>query len=985
MNRLVSAAAALLLAAPAYAGQFGLDWSTLDFPAGVTGPVSFTLSDPNGYRLVVTFEHIGGPFAAPAVAPVTPDDLALFGGSIEALTIIGDAPLLAGSVGESTIVTTMKFTASGAPYAVDGLTYDIHDIDASDNNQPNDRCDFVTVTGDSGIPTLSPANGTPAYIIGPGPGVGLTGPLTSNQAQCNFQEGPTASPTSNNDLSGTVRVVHPNGATEASIAYDESIGSIRGYTPDEDPYARGISTWGAVFFASTDQQIDLQTTVDLDPVYLGQTLTYTYTVTNNGDLALNSGQTIVIQDSRLGLVTCPAITADINPGGTFFCTAQTLATAADVAAGNISTTSTAGVGPSGQLFANRLQSNTENTVVATLPSLAVAADDFTGSPVLGITGGVAGDVLVNDTLYGVSIDPADVTLTETLSAIPQLLGAPVPVLSTSGATEGQVIVPAGTPEGIYTLEYLVCEDAVPGNCGTETITVAVVESTADLAVELSPRSVVTAQPVTELAAGDSIDWRVTVSNDGPGDGYSVSVEALLPPGYSYVSDDAATTGGTYNPATGEWSLGQLNVGTVRDLNIRAIVQATGSLTMQGQITASATPDPDSDPSAGFAVDDLGDGLPDDDEASASILLTPASRGVSGRVFFDNGAGGGTVHDGVLSGAEQGTDSATVEVRDNTGTVIARPVVTADGRWTASIPSDYVLPLTAQITPLPGTIIVSEATPPLPGLDNPSNYDGTITFTPAAGTDYAGLNVGLVTQPNLSQDQEAIVEAGQTAILRHEYVASSAASVSIVYAEQSQAPAGAFSLTLFRDADCDGAPETVLSAPIAVSLGDRICLVSRIVSSSGASDGASVSYRIEATTTFTGTPITVSNSDTDLVVVAGGEGRLVLAKTVRNLTQSTAESAANAGAVGDLLEYRILLKNTGDRRIDGVSIYDQTPAFTQLAAAIPASVAVGGDMTCSIAEPVANLPGYAGAIRWNCTGFMAPGDSGSVAFQVAITP
>ena len=74
------------------------------------------------------------------------------------------------------------------------------------------------------------------------------------------------------------------------------------------------------------------------------------------------------------------------------------------------------------------------------------------------------NVFDNDTLNGAPVDPADVTLTET-------------VADPTGALilnpDGSVDVAPGTPAGTYELTYEICEILNPDNCTTSVVTVTV--------------------------------------------------------------------------------------------------------------------------------------------------------------------------------------------------------------------------------------------------------------------------------------------------------------------------------------------------------------------------------------------------------------------------------------------------------------------------------------------------------------------------------
>ena len=341
------------------AGEFELDWGTYDWPGGNLGPLTRTLRDQYGFEVDLTFEHTGNYTAFSGEG--TPNDSAIFGGNVESLVVISNAPRNRGRIGDARTTSSISSSSGGVAFPIDNLQVDILDIDASDSNAGSDRCDLVTAFGDNGNPTLAPVSAAPALLVGPGPGSGFTGTIGANQAQCIYVEGFGASPTSNNDDTGTVRATFPDSTSTVTFWYDESIADVRNYNQftNYDPAPRGIGMFGAATF-NVDQSISLTRTASPSTGTQGETVTYTYTVTNTGALPLNTGQDIVINDDLLGPVLCPAITTPVAPGGTVVCQEDYTIQAADVLTGSVDSNAVAGIGRIGQPFVSRLQSNSES-------------------------------------------------------------------------------------------------------------------------------------------------------------------------------------------------------------------------------------------------------------------------------------------------------------------------------------------------------------------------------------------------------------------------------------------------------------------------------------------------------------------------------------------------------------------------------------------------------------------------------------------------
>ena len=114
-------------------------------------------------------------------------------------------------------------------------------------------------------------------------------------------------------------------------------------------------------------------------------------------------------------------------------------------------------------IANPTNCNTDTATVAVTAPIDAIVDNYTATPINGTNGGSTPSVLANDTLNGVILDPATVTLSP-VGTVPAEL-----ILN----ADGTISVAPNTPAGSYTLTYSICEIANPTNCNTDTATVAV--------------------------------------------------------------------------------------------------------------------------------------------------------------------------------------------------------------------------------------------------------------------------------------------------------------------------------------------------------------------------------------------------------------------------------------------------------------------------------------------------------------------------------
>ncbi|WP_113638096.1 gliding motility-associated C-terminal domain-containing protein [Nubsella zeaxanthinifaciens] len=94
--------------------------------------------------------------------------------------------------------------------------------------------------------------------------------------------------------------------------------------------------------------------------------------------------------------------------------------------------------------------------------------------------------------------------------------------------------------------------------------------------------------VTPLV-GSNITFTVTVNNKGVVDATGVRVDDLLPTGYTFVS--STVSAGSYNAATGVWSVGNLANGATATLTVTATIKASGNYTNTAVASGDQT-DPD---------------------------------------------------------------------------------------------------------------------------------------------------------------------------------------------------------------------------------------------------------------------------------------------------------------------------------------------------------------------------------------------------------
>jgi uncharacterized repeat protein (TIGR01451 family) len=119
--------------------------------------------------------------------------------------------------------------------------------------------------------------------------------------------------------------------------------------------------------------------------------------------------------------------------------------------------------------------------------------------------------------------------------------------------------------------------------------------------------------------GDTVTFQIQVTNNGGGDATNVTLTDQLPAGLTFTSSNASE--GTFNPATGLWTIGGLNAGSTATITISATVDAGQGGNLITNVTTAANADQD-DPST--AGDDLTEQVSVNDDAELVTVKTLAS-------------------------------------------------------------------------------------------------------------------------------------------------------------------------------------------------------------------------------------------------------------------------------------------------------------------------------------------------------------------------
>lgn len=183
--------------------------------------------------------------------------------------------------------------------------------------------------------------------------------------------------------------------------------------------------------------------------------------------------------------------------------------------------------------------------------------------------------------------------------------------------------------------------------------------------------------------GDTVEYLLTATNEGPSDATGVIVEDELPSGLSFVSA-SSSAGGAYNPTSGRWTIPLIPAGESRELTIRATVSPntnnidtilTEGITNIAEVIAADQPDRDSTPNNGEGEDDY---------QSVALTIARANLSLSKTVDIANPDQGDLVTFTVTAN-NAGPDAASnIVIQDILPSgLIDIEVSTADGEYTSS--------------------------------------------------------------------------------------------------------------------------------------------------------------------------------------------------------------------------------------------------------------------------------------------------------------
>jgi uncharacterized repeat protein (TIGR01451 family) len=353
--------------------------------------------------------------------------------------------------------------------------------------------------------------------------------------------------------------------------------------------------------------------------------------------------------------------------------------------------------------------------------------------------------------------------------------------------------------------------------------------------------------------------------------------------------------------------------------------------------------------------------------------------VSGAVFFDTGAGAGVANNGVQDGAEPGIAGVTVQASG--GAVTASGSSAANGAYTLWIPGTASGAFTIVPTAPSGYL----ATGGSAGTTSGSYTRPSVTFTPASGQTYSGVNFGLVPANTLAPNGAQTAQPGTTLFYAHTFLAGSAGTVTLSVSASDSPSSPAWNQVLYQDSNCNGVLDTgepQVSGALTVSAGQRICLILKVLVPAGAVPGAQSSATVTAAFGYSNaSPALAATVTTGDVTTVASPAALALTKVVSDLTTASPAATVDTASPGDTLQYTLTATNNGAQPLSTLVINDATPAFTTFVSAACPATLPPGVTTCTVtAQPAV---GAGGQVQWTFGGALGAGASLAVTYQVKI--
>jgi uncharacterized repeat protein (TIGR01451 family) len=345
--------------------------------------------------------------------------------------------------------------------------------------------------------------------------------------------------------------------------------------------------------------------------------------------------------------------------------------------------------------------------------------------------------------------------------------------------------------------------------------------------------------------------------------------------------------------------------------------------------------------------------------------------VSGRVFKDNGAGGGTPNNALQDGAEVGIAGVAVRLTNAAGnTTLDSTSTDASGYYRLWIPAAQSgTTLRVVETNLGGTRSVGGS--PALSYDRPTD---AFSFSYVAGSDTTNLNFADVATETLNIGQNRNAAPGDSVFYAHSFMPGTGGSV--LFSFSNNAPA--WPQTLLRDVNCNGvidAGDTVISAAVSTTAGTPVCVIVKLLVPAGTALGTQNLSSLQAVFSYSNASpaLSVTLTNDDVTTLGGSGAGLLLVKTQDNATPLP----------GGRINYTLTFTNQGSQAITSLRLSDASPAYTRFVSAACLPPLAAGLSLCTVTTNPS--VGGTGPVEWTLTGSLLPSASGQVTFAVDVGP
>jgi uncharacterized repeat protein (TIGR01451 family) len=342
---------------------------------------------------------------------------------------------------------------------------------------------------------------------------------------------------------------------------------------------------------NSQTDLEISKSVDESTPKVGDNVTFTLMVTNNGPSAA-SGVTVTdllpsgysyasnsaggayvpgtgiwtVGSLASGASASLSTTATVNPTGNYVNSATVTGNQPDPIAGNNTSTSTTTPVPVADLSVTKI-SNVNNPNVGTNVVFTIVATNNGPSTATGVTVFdklPSGYAYVSNSVGGAYVPATGLWTIGTLA---------------SGGSATLSITATVLATGGYANTAIVSGQEFDPNTNNNSA------SSSPLPSPVADVSIAKSVNVATPNVGSNVIFTLVASNNGPSAATGVTVLDQLPSGYTYVSDDGL---GNYTNGTGVWTVGNLANGATATLNITVKVDAAGSYSNSANATSDQT-------------------------------------------------------------------------------------------------------------------------------------------------------------------------------------------------------------------------------------------------------------------------------------------------------------------------------------------------------------------------------------------------------------